>query len=147
MNNIPQSISKEIVDELNAFGNCYIDKTTLEIIAFPKDEYEREEFLSVIIDNIDEEEKQRYNDIEQNSQNYFFIEKPSSFDGYKIMERFTSQISDDNIREKLEQALDGKSPFANFKHIVKQERPKEWYAFEEMELIKHIENELKRQIE
>ncbi|AFM04887.1 Uncharacterized protein family (UPF0158) [Bernardetia litoralis DSM 6794] len=146
--NIPQSIIKEVADEINAFGNCYINKTTLEIIAFPKDEYERKEFLSIIINAVDEdEEQQKYKDIEQNPQNYYLIEKPSSSDGYKLMEKFASQISDERIRERLEQALDGKSPFANFKHIVKQEIPKKWYAFEEVELIKYVENELKRQTE
>jgi hypothetical protein len=145
--NIPQSIIKEVIDELNAFGNCYIDKTTLEIIAFPKDKYEREEFLSSIIDDIDEEEKEKYKDIKQNPQNYYIIEQLSSSDGYKLMGNFTNQVSDERIREQLEQALNGKSPFANFKYIVKQEIPKEWYAFEEMKLIKYVENELKRQSE
>jgi len=145
--NIPQSIIKEVANETNAFGHCYIDKTTFEIIAFPKDEYEREEFLSSIIDDIEEEEKEKYKDIEQNPQNYYLIERLSSSDGYKLMENFTNQVSDDKLREQLEQALHGKSPFATFKHIVKQERPKEWYAFEEMQLMNYVESEINRQIE
>ncbi len=143
--NIPQSIIEEIATEVNALGNCYVNKSTLEIISFPKDEDDREEFLSGIIDHIEDEEKEIYKDIEQNPQNYYFIEQMPSFEGYKLMEKFTEQISDDRIREKLEQALNSKSPFANFKHIVKQERPKEWYAFEKMELIKYVESELKIQ--
>lgn len=143
--NIPQSIIEEIGKEVNAFGNCYVNKSTLEIISFPKDEYDRKEFLSGIINDIEDEEKEIYKDIEQNLENYYLIEQMPSFEGYKLMERFTEQISDDRIREKLEQALNGKSPFANFKHIVKQERPKEWYAFEEMEYIKYVERELKIQ--
>ncbi len=143
--NIPQSIIEEIANEVNAFGNCYVQKSTLKIIIFPKDEDDREEFLSSIIDDIEDEEKEIYKDIKQNPQNYYVIEQMPSFEGYKLMEKFTEQISDDRIREKLEQALNSKSPFANFKHIVKQERPKEWYAFEEMEYIKYVERELKIQ--
>ncbi|WP_338812225.1 UPF0158 family protein [Bernardetia sp. Wsw4-3y2] len=139
--NIPKSIMQEIASEIHTFGNCYVNKATLEIISFPKDAYDREEFLS----GIEDEEKEIYKDIEKNPQNYYLIEQMSSFEGYELMEKFTEQISDDRIREKLEQALNGKNPFANFKHIVKQERSKEWYAFEEIEVIKYMENELKRQ--
>ncbi len=141
---IPKSVLEEIASEVNAFGNCYVQKSTLKIIPFPKYEYDRYLFLVDMFESINIE---IYYDIEQNPQNYYAIEQMPSFEGYKLMQKFVEQVSNHVIREKLEQALNGKSPFANFKHIVKQEKPKEWYAFEETELIKYVENELRRQTE
>jgi hypothetical protein len=49
---------------------------------------------------------------------------------FQVMERFTNQINSDYLREKLENALNRRKPFSNFKYLVEQSEYRQaWFDY------------------
>lgn len=72
-------------------------------------------------------------EIDEGSERYVHIPERESHDAYDDMVRFTETMTNENLREKLFIALDGRGAFRRFKNVI-HNHPAEadrWYAYEE----------------
>lgn len=118
---LSQNQINEIVQDLDCGFVCYVNKDT-------------HEFKSVIEDDMysDEEPwKEDLEEIKNNWKNYVKIEKMSSNDAFQIMDAFTSQVENEEIKRKLVSALNRGKPFKNFKYIVDnhEDTRQHWFKF------------------
>ena len=72
------------------------------------------------------------------------IEKPSSYEGYKFMERFVDEVIPVGImKERLWKTLSRKHPFQSFKTIIHESKYREaWFAFNQEALEEYVRREL-----
>ena len=139
MENSKSKIIKEIAQELDCGFVCYYNPKTDEIVAIPNfgqmsDEDEFREAFS-------EELKK----VTKNKAEFIKIEVLESFESFKIMERFISQIADKQLQAELENILERKKPFQNFKNrIDNSDYRQKWFDFKKIELEKIVETQLNR---
>ena len=139
MDNSKSNIIKEITQELDCGNNCYYNSKTNEIIAIPD--------FSQILD--DEEFKELFREnltkVNNKKKDFIKIKVPESYKSFKIMERFIEQVTDQNFQLKMENILQRKNPFQNFKHAIDNSifRQK-WFDFKQSELEKIVKSQLNR---
>ncbi len=88
--------------------------------------------ISMLSDEIDE----IYERIESEPDRYLKIPEQSSHEGYQDMVDFAETVEDENLKEKLYIALDGKGAFRRFKNVLyyyPEEREK-WFKFKDERL-------------
>ncbi len=71
----------------------------------------------MLVDGTAEDESQRSNALMQ-PDTYTAIEPASSREQYRWMERFVTSVEDENLRERLIIAIDGKGAFRRFKDVL-----------------------------
>ena len=138
MDNSKQSIVREIAQELDCGNECYYNIKTNEIIAIPDFSQisDEEEFKEIFREHLEK--------INQKKEDFIKIERLESFESFKIMERFIEQLNDQNFKLKLQDILQQKKPFQNFKHKIDQSNFRQsWFDFKQNELEKIVENQLK----
>lgn len=139
MANYDKKIINEIAQELDCGNDCYFNPKTKEIIAIPNysiisDEELFEEVFGPDVEKVNEQEA-----------DFIKLEVLQSFESFKIMERFVEQIDDQLFKAKLENALQRRKPFRNFKYLIdNSDFRQDWFDFKQNELEKRVENELKR---
>jgi hypothetical protein len=117
---------------MEAFDNCrignryFLDTETGEILQISDQWTEAEEIEAI-------EEK-----IEREPDRFLDIPDEGSREGYQDMQSFTATIEDDNLREKLQVALDGRGAFRRFRNVLYNypEKRKDWFSFKD-ERLKH----------
>jgi len=139
--NIPekyQNLVKEVADSINAGMVCYINKDTL---AF---EYIPEAFINGEFEDVDDTFQKILDQIEIAWEHTIQIEPPGSNIGYNIMAKFTEKkVNDSSLKLQLENALNRKKPFRNFKNIVESSPLREnWFEFKQKEMEKYVWEEL-----
>lgn len=136
---VSKSIIKEITQELDCGFDCYYNPKTDEIISIPNigqisDEDEFREAFSTELKKI-----------KKNKAEFIKIEVLESFESFKIMERFVSQMTDKQFQAELENILEQKKPFQNFKsRIDNSDYRQNWFDFKQNELEKIVETQLNR---
>ena len=121
--NLTNEQIKDIAGNLEAGMVCHINTKNMKFI-YLLDEID---MLSADMeywqDDVDE--------VEENYDNYFTIEKMNSTEAYKIMEEFAESITDNNLYGKLTNALNRRKPFQNFKWIIDNsgEYRQHWFDF------------------
>mgnify|MGYP003134814339 CR=1 FL=1 len=137
MENPKSNLIKEIAQELDCGNDCYYNSETDEIIAIPN------------FSNISDEDEFRecfkadLKKIKKNKADIIKIEVLESFESFKIMERFIDQISDTELKMDLENKLQRKKPFQNFKNSIDNSNfRQEWFDFKKLELEKIVETRL-----
>jgi len=101
---------RELID---AFENCslqhqyFLDTKNGEIIFISEYDDQNEDDQN--------EQEQLYDKIDSDPQRYLKIPEYDSAQGYNDMVDFTNTVTDRNLQEKLEIALDGKGAFRRFK--------------------------------
>lgn len=134
---------KEIAEYLDCGLICYINRDTKEIKSLidPDNVYAEEEHW-----------KEDLEEIENNWENFVKIEKMSSREAFRLMENFTSQVSNIEIRNRLVHALNRNKPFKNFKYEVDYDETvrQEWFKYKAnkyeewvREYLENIEDEKK----
>ena len=139
MENSKSKVIKEIAQELDCGNECFYNIKTDEIIAIPN--------FSIISD--DEAFMECFGadlkKVQKNKADFIKIEVLESFESFKIMERFIDQISDAQLKSELENILQNRKPFQNFKNrIEKSDKRQEWFDFKENELEKIVETQFNR---
>jgi len=129
MVNSNENIIKEIAENLDCGNDCYYNQKTNEIIAIPN--------FSQVMD--DEEFKKAFKGdikkIKSQKADYIKFEVLESIESFKIMERFVDQLPDENYKSELENILQRKSPFGNFKHSINHSNFRQnWFDFKQNEL-------------
>lgn len=128
-------IIRSIAQELDCGCACYLHLKTNEIIAIPNfsemiDEEAFEENFGIDLEKIQEDKN-----------DYIKIEVLESFESFKIMERFSDQVSDKKFQIRLETALNNKKPFGVFKHLIDgSEYRQAWFDFKQNEIEKKVKN-------
>lgn len=139
MDNSRINIVKEIAENLDCGNNCYYNSKTNEIITIPNfsntsDEEELKEFF-----------RDDLNKISDQKADFIKFEVLKSFESFKIMERFSNQLTDQKFQSELQSVLEKKKPFQNFKNTIDQSAfRQEWFDFKQNELEKVVENQLER---
>jgi hypothetical protein len=124
---------KDIARQLENGYNVYLNKDTGEYRALPDvDEFsEANEFRT------DELRK-----ITNHWENYTIITRMESWEIFEMMEEFMADV-DDELHEKLLNALYRPQPLANFQNTVeKSEFRDQWYAFKDEKYISYVEDQL-----
>jgi ABC-type branched-subunit amino acid transport system substrate-binding protein len=138
MDNSRQNVVRAIAQELDCGNECYYNMKTNEIIAIPdfSQIYDEEEFKEIFQEQLEK--------INQKKQNFIKIKILESFESFKIMERFIEQLNDQNLKLELQDVLQQKKPFQNFKHKIDPSNFRQsWFDFKQNELEKIVENQLK----
>jgi len=132
-------IIKEIAQELDCGNDCYYNPKTDEIITIPNfgERLDEDEFR----ESFGAELKK----VTKNKADFIKIEVLESFESFKLMEHFVSQITDKQFQAELENVLERKKPFQNFKNrIDNSDFRKSWLDFKQNELEKVVETQLNR---
>ena len=139
MENSQLKIINEIAQELDCGNDCYYNSKTGEIIAIPN--------FSNISDEDEFQEcfKADLKKVKKNKADLIKIEILESFESFKIMERFIDQIPDEEFKTDLENILQRKKPFQNFKNAIdNSDFRQKWFDFKKIELEKIVETQLNR---
>lgn len=139
MENSQSKIISEIAQELDCGNDCYYNPKTNELITIPnfgkmldEDEF-RESFEAEL------------KKVTKNKSEFIKIEVLESFESFKIMERFIAQIVDKQFQSELENILEQKKPFQNFKNrIDNSDYRQNWFDFKQNEVEKIVETQLNR---
>lgn len=139
MDNSKKNIIKEIAENLDCGFDCYYNPKTNEIITIPNFEQttDEEEFKDAFQSDI--------NKVDEQKENFIKFEVLESFESFKIMERFTDQIGDKKFQSELDNILQNRKPFQNFKHSIdNSDYRQNWFDFKQNELEKIVEQQLNR---
>lgn len=119
-------IINPIAQSIDAGLICFLNPETLETEEIPKtliDDPHEFELLTGY--NPDDEELKH-----ESWDECYTFEPLDSHESYEIMESFTENLEDEILREELFYALNNKSPFANFKHVIHNKGLSDnWFLF------------------
>ena len=137
MENSKSKIIKEIAQELDCGCDCYYNPRTDEIVAIPNfgQIMDEDEFLDAFSVQLKK--------VKKDKAEFIKIEVLKSFESFKIMGDFVSQIADYQLQAELENILDRKKPFQNFKFRIDNSNYRQkWFDFKNLELEKIVESRL-----
>jgi len=127
---------KEIAEQLDCGMRCYINKETGEIKTVLNFESwqtdDREPWEDVL------------NELDENCDKYFEIERMESHKSFKIMADFTETVDSRELHDSLINALNRKHPFQNFNWVLDNSGPyrQKWFDFKDQKIIEWVENKL-----
>jgi len=116
---------------------CFIHKLTLEVVTYPEDFL----FYGDLDPKLWKEELRK---IKKEKKNYIEIEKMNSTQSFDIIEEFIDTLQNSSTKIRLLRAIEGRKPFANFKHQIENSGPERelWFAFRREKNIQWIEDQL-----
>ena len=141
MNKPDQKIISEIAQELDCGNECYFNQKTKELICLPNadlmatagEDYYKEMF------------QDDFKKIESQKKDLIKFEVLESFESFKIMEDFKNQVEDDKFQQNLDQALNKRKPFQNFKNLIdNSEYQEQWFEFKQREIEKIVVKTIER---
>lgn len=126
----------EIAQHLGMGMDCHYNTKTNELITVPGRQFNAEkEFLA--------EFKEQFAKIKKNKKDFLQIEVLDSRESFGIMEGFAAQITNESTKRKLFNALEGRKPFQNFKHLVHNSNfRQDWFDFEQSEMERIVRERL-----
>ena len=137
MDNSKSNIIKEIAQELDCGNDCYYNSKTNEIVAIPNFSQisDEEEFKEIFRADLEKVNNRKTDFIE--------FEVLKNLESFKIMERFVEQMTDQQFKLELENILQNKKPYQNFKQIIdNSDYRQKWFDFKQTELETIVENQL-----
>ena len=123
---------KTVGKDLGKSMICYLNPDTLEVVSIPEDVT-----LQYVLDDPPKDGDpnahlfhQDMKRIQHEWKDPIVIEPPQSFESFRFMERFASLAGDRQLRNSLDDALQGHRPFRNFNRVMHgSECLDQWYAF------------------
>jgi hypothetical protein len=90
------------------------------------------------VQEAEDDDDESVSELALDPERYAAIPRLESREEYQIMTAFAASIDDDELRERLDDALQGKGAFSRFRRVVDRdaELRDAWYAFKENELIR-----------
>nr|WP_321226497.1 UPF0158 family protein [uncultured Psychroserpens sp.] len=137
MANSKSVIIKEIAQELDSGFDCYYNLKNNEIVPIPNFSKfpNEEEFQEIFESDLQKVSAQK--------ENFVKIEVLESFESFKIMERFINKVTNIDFKTNLEDILQKKKPFMNFKFTVESSKYRKlWFDFKRQELEKIVKKKL-----
>ena len=97
-----------------------------------------------MIFDIDEVWQDVLDEIDKDAKNYVEVERMDSHESYKLMERFVETVEDDQLANRLANALNVAKPFHTFKYELdySDEYRKKWYDFKAKEMVEWVRDQL-----
>lgn len=82
--------------------------------------------------------------LEKNGRDYLEFRKMSSGESFGVMAAFAETVDDQRLRYKLEEALDERKPFRNFKREVDDSGAyrQKWFDFKQQKLIEFVKEQI-----
>ncbi len=139
MGNSQKNIITEIAENLDCGSDCYYNPTTDEIVTIPNLSHmpEEKEFKAIFQADLKK--------IDNQKATFIKFEVLESFESFKIMERFVEQMNEQQFKSELENILQNKKPFQNFKHLIDNSNYRQkWFDFKQKELEKIVEYQLNK---
>lgn len=115
----------DIIDLLDDGEIVYLHRQTKEILSYPDPQrWSENQYIDLI-----EEVKAR---AEAEPDMFVVIDPPDPRDGYHIMEDFIFTVEDEQLRDRLLEALNSKKPFRYFRATVEDSPLRDtWYDFKD----------------
>ena len=134
---ISPEIIAEIADQLDMGMKCFYHIATGELESYP-DELNS----SFSLDN--ELWQETIDKVEANPHDYLSFDAMESDESFRIMETFVSNISDDTIRHRFEDAIMFKKPFQNFKQLIYDypDLRQQWFDYKKRQDIEWVLTQL-----
>jgi hypothetical protein len=129
-----RKVKANLSELIDAFDNCqigyeyYLDTKTGELLLVS------DEFMDT------NETEEIYERLDSEPERYLSIPTESSREGYQDMVAFTESLEDENLKEKLWIALNGRGAFRRFKDVLLSypEKREEWFKFQDKRLEKRV---------
>ena len=129
-----RKVKANLSELIDAFNNCqigyeyYLDTKTGELLLVS------DEFMDT------NETEEIYERLDSEPERYLNIPTESSREGYQNMVAFTESLEDENLKEKLWIALNGRGAFRRFKDVLLShpEKREEWFKFQDERLEKCV---------
>ncbi|HEX7844652.1 MAG TPA: UPF0158 family protein [Chitinophagaceae bacterium] len=126
---VSRDILNEIADNLEMGFKCYLNRGSLELVAFPDpDQYSD-------MDNYTW--KDELSNLRKNKKKLIEIEKTMPSDSFRVMEEFVLSLPNNSTRIRLVTALEEREPFANFKQQIDNsgQYREQWFAFRRQKIL------------
>jgi len=128
----------DIAENLDMGLHCYCHRETGEIEAFPDFDAIgwEEEDLGPWQESVDK--------LEKNREDYWGFRKMDSSESYGVMAAFAETVDDQQLRYKLEDALNERKPFRNFKRHIDDSGAyrQKWFDFKKQKLIEFVKAQI-----
>ena len=129
-----RKVKANLSELIDAFDNCqigyeyYLDTKTGELLLVS------DEFMDT------NETEEIYERLDSEPERYLSIPTESSREGYQDMVAFTEFLEDENLKEKLCIALNGRGAFRRFKDVLLSysKKREEWFKFQNERLEKRV---------
>ena len=133
-----RNLISEVAGNMSTGLISFVNTETLEVDGMPKEIYP-----DLLFDEEDEEEKDDVYSDEIFSlpkwKDYITIEPLESSEAYRIMEYFVDNLPKGNAKNMLNNAINGKKPFANFNNFIHQSEYRElWFEFRDRMYEKYV---------
>ena len=137
---VSSEILNEIADNLEAGFKCYLNRANFELVTFP----DPDQFSDMDSDAW----KDELTKVRKNKKKFIEIENMMTSDAFRVMAQFADSLPNNSTKIRLVTALEGKKPFANFKHQVDNsgEYRELWFAFRRQKNIEWIQEQLNFEI-
>lgn len=128
----------EIIDLLDDGEIVYLHRQTKEILSYPDPQrWSESEYIDVI-----ESVKAR---AEAEPDQFVVIDPPEPRDSYRMMEDFMFTVDDEQLRNRLLEALNSKKPFRYFRSAVEDSGEREnWLDFKDARMKEWLLEQLAR---
>lgn len=134
----------QIAGSIDAGFVCFLNTDTLETEEIPRELMNDPENFEAMTGESFESMDFKYPSWE----NCITFEPLESHESFKIMRKFTEIPEDARLQEKLENALNNRKPFANFKFIIDNSKYRQdWFDFKKRCLEKHVKELLLLKLE
>ncbi len=141
MNKPDQKIINEIAQELDCGNECYFNQKTKELICLPNADL----MATAGEDFYKEMFQDDFKKIQSQKKDLIKFRVLESFESFKIMEDFKNQVEDYKFQQNLDQALNKRRPFQNFKNLIdNSEYREQWFKFKHREIEKIVINTIER---
>ncbi len=136
MNKKLNKFISEIVESIDCGMICFVNTDSFEMEDVPRELIEDPEEFEAMTGETAKNLDIKHTDWE----NYITIEPFESFESFKIMERFIEEVvSDRHLKYKLQNALECRKPFRNFKEIIDYSDYRQvWFDFKQKCLEEHV---------
>lgn len=126
----------EIADSLDAGMNCYFNIKSGEI----KTIIDLDSWIGADEEPWEEDIKE----IEENYEDYIAFDRMNTNQSFELMADFADSLDNENIRIKLENALNKSKPFRNFKWVIDNsgEYRNQWFEFKKNRYIEFVKEQI-----
>lgn len=132
-----KKLIKEIAELIDCGMVCFLNPDTLELVYMPQGMFDGT--FDADTGPFEEDLERMDTEWERNIR----IEPTESFESFRIMEQFIDEVDNRHLKNNLQNALEGKKPFRNFKNIVEcSDYRQNWFDFKQKCLEEHVTGEL-----
>ena len=133
---VSNEILNDIADSMEAGFKCFLHRDTHEVVSY----LDPDQYLETNL----KDWKEEIDKVRKNKRKFIEIESMTSSDNFKVMQQFAYSVEDNRTKIRFVTALEGRHPFANFKHQVDNsgEYREQWFDFRRQRNIDWIKQQL-----